>query len=113
MCFDNLQGHGLTDDEIAELVKEFDSNGDGEIDFSEFCTMVERREKADALREAFAVRASPVGRSHPLYMHMRGLAFSPAACLLGVPDCAFPRFPAQSPPSPPVGHRRQQGRVHR
>lgn len=36
----NNLGENLTDDEIEEMIKEADINGDGQIDFEEFCRIM-------------------------------------------------------------------------
>ncbi len=60
----------MGDDEVAELIAEFDANGDGEIDFAEFCIMVDRREKAAVLRDAFGVCAV-----HPVHVYVYGYVY--------------------------------------
>ncbi|KIL59729.1 hypothetical protein M378DRAFT_14588 [Amanita muscaria Koide BX008] len=37
-----LSGERLTDKELEEMIREADSDGDGEIDFEEFCKMMDR-----------------------------------------------------------------------
>ncbi len=49
------QGVTLSDEELAELLKTFDTNGDNEIDFEEFCTMMAQK-MASMEAEVFAVR---------------------------------------------------------
>lgn len=51
-------GELATDEEIAHLVKEVDTDGDGEIDFSEFVAMMSKQkemaeDEPDIAREAF------------------------------------------------------------
>jgi len=47
----------FTDDQLKKIVKKFDKDGDGQIDFNEFMDMMTKHERkeVDELKEAFAV----------------------------------------------------------
>jgi Ca2+-binding EF-hand superfamily protein len=43
-----LTGRGLTDDHLREIIKVFDKNGDGEIQYREFCDIFEAFDRAES-----------------------------------------------------------------
>lgn len=53
-------GHEVSDEEIKEIVDEYDADGNGQIDFSEFLDMMSRQmqgaSRSEFLTEAFKVR---------------------------------------------------------
>lgn len=50
-------GKGVTDAELQELLKEADTNGDGEIGFAEFVALMGFKEEISVYRNAFRVSA--------------------------------------------------------
>ena len=56
---DQLHGQELTDEELTAMVNEVDTDGNGEIEFPEFCELMMRnmgdKEDPETLREAFSI----------------------------------------------------------
>ncbi|XP_060568182.1 calmodulin-A-like [Ruditapes philippinarum] len=66
-------GHNPSRDDIIEMIKEVDSNGNGKIEFSEFLTLMEKNmssfESEDLIKGAFSV-IDPHGEG---YITLQGL----------------------------------------
>ena len=67
------------DEEIEKIIQEVDKDGNGEIDYQEFCDMVRKSSFAAAARHAAASLQRPPRRSAAL----RGLAAAPPAAAAG------------------------------
>jgi hypothetical protein len=73
-----LTGKVVSDAEIAELLKEADSNGDGELGFAEFVALMGFADDISVYRNAFRVSLSSKNnkKQEPKFSTNRGLHLS-------------------------------------